>query len=37
MMIIKIIVMYNGGDNLYQMNFSLEYITIEKLVACFNG
>jgi len=36
MMIIKIIVMYDGGDDLHKMNFSLEFIMIEKLVTCFD-
>jgi hypothetical protein len=42
MMIIKIIMMYNGGDDLhkmnlnYKMNLNLECITTEKLVTRFD-
>jgi hypothetical protein len=37
MMIIKIILMYNEGDDLHKINFNLEFITIEKLVIHFDG
>ena len=37
MMIIKIIMMYNGGDDLHKMNFNLEFMTTEKLVTRFDG
>jgi hypothetical protein len=29
--------MYNGGDDLHKIIFSLEFITIEKLVIHFDG
>jgi hypothetical protein len=28
---------YNGRDDLYKMNFGLEFIRTEKLVTCFDG
>ena len=29
--------MYNGGDDLYKMKFSLEFITSKKLITRFDG
>jgi hypothetical protein len=29
--------MNNGGDNLYKMKFSLEFITTKKLITRFDG
>ena len=28
---------YNERDDLYKMNFGLEFIRTEKLVTCFDG
>ena len=36
MMIIKVIVIYNERDDLYKINFNLEFITAEKLVKYFD-